>query len=114
MNDATGFSATQLAQPQCGYRFTADAVALAAFAQAGPFETVLDLCSGCGVIRILLWQRSPFRRAVAVQLDAELAALARSNVAQPHLEDRIYVLQADVRKLDARLVDVPLLALGPV
>ncbi len=79
----------QLSQPRRGYRFSADAVALADFAQAGATDTVLDLCSGCGVIPILMWQRSPFRHGVGVELDAELATLARSNVTQFRLEDKI-------------------------
>jgi len=99
MSDATCAATTLLSQPRRGYRFSADAVALAEFAQASPVETVLDLCSGCGVIPILMWQRSPFRYGVGVELDAELANLARNNVAQFHLEDKIHILQADIRFL---------------
>jgi tRNA1Val (adenine37-N6)-methyltransferase len=99
MKEAACHAAPQFSQPRRGYRFSADAVALAEFAQARAAETVLDLCSGCGVIPILMWQRSPFRHAVGVELDAELATLARNNVAQFHLEDKIHVIQADIRFL---------------
>src|SRR5262245_68658 len=84
-------------QPQRGYRFSADAVALAEFAQANRTENVLDLGSGCGVVPILLWQRSPFCWGLGVEVDPELATMARRNVAQFHLEDSILILQADVR-----------------
>ncbi len=99
MNDATCLAAPQFNQPRRGYRFSADALALAGFAQASPVETVLDLCSGCGVIPILMWQRSPFRYGVGVELDAELATLARDNVAQFRLEDKIHMIRADIRFL---------------
>lgn len=99
MNEATGLARTQLSQPRHGYRFSADAVALARFAQASPSETVLDLCSGCGVVPLLLWQRAPFRYGVGVELDGELVSLAWRNVAQFHLEHRICILQADIRFL---------------
>ena len=49
-----------------------------------------------------MWQRSPFRHAVGVELDAELSTLARNNVAQFHLEDKIHVLQTDIRLLGSR------------
>src|SRR5688572_5183855 len=101
MHDATCLAIPQLSlsQPQCGYRFSADAVALAEFAQASTADTVLDLCSGCGVVPILMWQRSPFRYGVGVELDAELATLARGNVAQLHLENKIHMVQGDIRFL---------------
>jgi len=86
-------------QPRNGYRFSQDAVALAAFAEAGPAESVLDLCSGCGVIPILMWQRSPFHYGVGVELDAELAAVARGNLATFQLQDQFRLIQADVKSL---------------
>ncbi|MSO22988.1 MAG: methyltransferase domain-containing protein [Acidobacteria bacterium] len=104
MSDAASTATTLLSQPRRGYRFSADAVALAEFAQASPVETVLDLCTGCGVIPILMWQRSPFLYGVGVELDAELANLARYNVAQFRLQDRIHMIQADIRLL--RLEDL--------
>jgi len=100
MQDPACNATPQLSQPQRGYRFSADAVALAEFAQASASETVLDLCSGCGVVPILMWKRSPFRYGVGVELDAELANVARSNVAQFRLADKIHIVQADVRFLD--------------
>jgi tRNA1Val (adenine37-N6)-methyltransferase len=96
---ASCLDTTRFSQPTRGYRFSADAVALAGFAQAGNFETVLDLCSGCGVIPILMWQRSPFRHGVGVELDLELATLARSNVAQFGLWNKISIINADIRSL---------------
>ena len=100
MNEqASCLASAQFSQPTRGYRFSADAVALAGFAQAGNFETVLDLCSGCGVIPILMWQRSPFRHGVGVELDVELATLARSNVARFGLGNKITIIKADIRSL---------------
>src|SRR6185436_475233 len=102
MNEALNFGAVRFSQPQYGYRFSADAVALAEFAQASATDTVLDLCSGCGVVPILMGQRSPFRYGVGVEFDPELAALARRNVTQLHLEDKIHIVQGDVRFLGPR------------
>jgi len=106
MNDPTCFATPRLNQPRRGYRFSADAMALAEFAQAGPSDSVLDLCSGCGVIPILMWHHAPFSYGLGVELDAELAALARSNVAQFHLKNKIQILQTDVRSLDSNDLQV--------
>ena len=106
MHSTTSLAITQLSQPQRGYRFSADAVALADFAQAGVTDTVLDFCSGCGVVPILMFQRSPFRYGVGVELDAELATLARRNVTQFHLEDQIHIVHGDIRCLDSEDLQV--------
>ena len=101
MDTATNLASTQLAQPQRGYRFSADSVALAEFAQASPAEAVLDLGAGCGVIPILMCLRSPFRYAVGVEVESELVSLARMNVAQFRLGDKIRILQTDLRILSS-------------
>jgi len=106
MDDAACVSIPQLSQPQHGYRFSADAVALVEFAQASATDTVLDLCSGCGVVPILMWKRSPFRYGVGVELDPELAALAHRNVMQFHLEDKIQIVQRDIRFLEANELEI--------
>ncbi len=50
-----------------------------------------------------MWQRSPFRYGVGVELDAELATLARRNVAQFRLEDKIHIVKADIRVLARKI-----------
>ena len=101
MNEAPCLDTMRLSQPQYGYRFSADAVALADFAHAGRLETVLDLCSGCGVVPILIWQRCPFRSGLGVELDPELAMLAARNVKQFGLDGKIHIVQGDVKSLSA-------------
>jgi len=99
VNGASPGGGLVFSQPRDGYRFSSDSVALAEFAQSGTNEVILDLCSGCGVVPILMWQRRPFRKAIGVETDAELVALARENVAHFQLEDRVQILRADVRSL---------------
>ena len=99
MTEAFCLDTMRLSQPRYGYRFSADAMALADFARAGPLETVLDLCSGCGVVPILMWQRCPFRSGLGVELDPELAMLARRNVKQFGLDGRLHIVQGDVKSL---------------
>src|SRR5262249_56111538 len=101
MNEAPCLDTMRLSQPQYGYRFSADAVALADFAHVGRLETVLDLCSGCGVVPILIWQRRPFRSGLGVELDPELALLAARNFKQFGLDGKIHIVHGDVKSLNA-------------
>src|SRR5215831_12994464 len=86
-----------ISQPQGGYRFTSDSLALAHFVKIGSSESLLDLGTGVGVVPLLIWQRSPFRFAVGIELQQELADFAARNVRESTLSDRIFVLQCDLR-----------------
>jgi tRNA1Val (adenine37-N6)-methyltransferase len=95
-------SKLKLVQPIHGYRFTADSVALAEFIRISPSQTLLDLCTGVGVIALLVWHLTPFRYAVGVELQSELAELAIHNLRENHLSDKIFVVQGDVRTLSLK------------
>jgi tRNA1(Val) A37 N6-methylase TrmN6 len=88
-----------ISQPERGYRFTSDTVALAEFVRIEPWESLLDFGTGVAVIPLLVWQRTPFRFAVGVELQPELAELARANVGANSLSERIFILQGDLRSL---------------
>lgn len=88
-------------QPERGYRFGTDSIALAEFIQIGPGDSLLDLGTGIGVIPILVWRRHPFRVAVGVELQAELVKLARTNVELHQLSSRVFILERDVSELTA-------------
>ncbi len=86
----------RILQKKTGYRFSVDAPLLADFIRTRPDDELLEVGTGCGVIALLL-SLKPFRSLVALEVQAELADLARRNVALNGLEDRITVLEADVR-----------------
>ena len=88
-----------LNQPRSGYRFNADSVRLADFVQILPQETLMDLCTGVGVVPLLIRQRCSFKRAFGVELQSELCQIARQNVTANQLEEQIHILCADVRTL---------------
>jgi len=90
-----------LRQPRSGYRFSADSVRLADFVQIFPQETLVDLCTGVGVIPLLIRQRCSFKQAFGIELQGELCQIARHNVAANQLEEQIHILHADVRTLTA-------------
>jgi tRNA1Val (adenine37-N6)-methyltransferase len=86
-----------ISQPQGGYRFTSDSLALARFVKIGSSESLLDLGTGVGVVPLLICQSCTFRFAVGIELQQELADFAARNVRESALSDKIFILQGDLR-----------------
>jgi tRNA1Val (adenine37-N6)-methyltransferase len=97
----------QVKQTKDGYRYSLDAVLLAAAIHPKAGDSVIDLGTGCAIIPLILAYRYPGIRILAVELQDELAALADANVAANHLQDRITVIREDVRRLNADEVAAP-------
>ena len=94
--------ALTLHQPEHGYRFSIDAVLLAALACPRPGDLVIDLGTGCGVVALLMARRDETLTIYGVELQAELAQLARQNVVSNRLEERVHVLEDDINTLEAK------------
>jgi len=94
-------------QYRCGYRFSIDAVLLAHQAAPRRQDKVLDLGTGCGIISLIMAHRRSDLKIYAVEVQAELADLAVSNVHQNQLEDRIDVLCTDMKLLTLQLTSGP-------
>ncbi len=99
--------AVRLKQQRKGYRFSIDAVLLAAHAQLRKGEKVLDLGSGCGIIPLLLAFRHPDITVYGVEIQPELAEIARNNIRENKMEDRVHIFQADMKKPDLQKISGP-------
>jgi tRNA1(Val) A37 N6-methylase TrmN6 len=108
----------QLLQPARGYRVAIDAVLLAAAVEARAGERVLDLGTGVGSVGLCLAARVPGCAVVGIELQPELAALARRNAALNGVEDRVQIrihdiataLPADLGTFDHVATNPPYLA----
>ena len=100
--------ALRIAQPRAGYRFSIDAVILAHSVRPKPGEKLLELGCGCGVIPLIIAFRFPETHLTGVEVQPELAQIARSNVIDNGMQDRIRILEMDMTQLD------PLRIGGPV
>ncbi|AKG36908.1 tRNA1(Val) (adenine(37)-N6)-methyltransferase [Paenibacillus durus] len=80
------------------FSFSMDAVLLARFASIPPRGRVLDLCTGNGVIPLLLTTRTA---AVieGIEIQPRLADMARRSVAMNALQEKITIHEGDLRKL---------------
>jgi len=94
-------------QPRAGYRYSIDAVILAGHVRPRPEDRIVDLGTGCGIIPLILGFRYPGIKLSGVEIQAELADIARTNVAANHLEQRVDILPVDMRSLKSSTFSGP-------
>ena len=85
-------------QGQKSFRYGIDAVLLSGYAKVKPGERVLDLGTGTGILPILLASKTPGRSFTGLEIQKESADMARRSVALNHLNDRISIVQGDIRE----------------
>ncbi len=86
-----------------GYRFNLDPVLLAGFVR--PSGHVLDLGSGCGIIGILLVAQGKAESVTGVEIQAQLAELARLNATENAMGERVHTRRGDLREAELPAVD---------
>jgi tRNA1(Val) A37 N6-methylase TrmN6 len=74
--------ALRLLQPKTGYRINVDSLLLVAFAGQRRVDRVVDLGAGVGALGLLALHHGIARRALLVEADPKLVALARENLAR--------------------------------
>lgn len=83
--------------------FGIDAVLLANFVALKKHAKVIDLGTGTGIIPILVAGKDPFCNIVAVEIQPQMAEMANRSVMLNGLQDRIRVLNMDLKKLPSEL-----------
>lgn len=105
--DAFFNGALFIRQYRSGYRFSIDAVILAAHATSRDGNTVVDLGCGCGVISLILAFRNPTIRVYGIEIQKELSDLACRNVSDNALSGRIVILNQDMKYLHLDMIGSP-------
>ena len=92
---------------RCGYRiiqntkkfcFGMDAVLLTGFVSVKPQARVMDLGTGTGVIPILLEAKTGGSHFTGLEIQSEMADMARRSVELNHLEKKIDIVEGDIRE----------------
>lgn len=97
------FVTMQIIQSADGYRYSIDPFLLAAFAHIPTGARVVDLGSGSGVVALLLGRQEHVGGVVGLELQAGLVERSRQSVVLNGLQDRVDILQGDVRELPQAL-----------
>lgn len=90
----------QIIQNKEKFCFGMDAVLLSGFAAVKPEERALDLGTGTGIIPILLAAKTPGRHFTGLEIQPESADMARRSVELNGLEERISIVEGDIREAD--------------
>lgn len=90
-----------LIQKKNALAFGTDAFLLSAFLRPATRERAVELGCGNGIISLLAAARGRFSHITAIEIQTQMAELAARNVTCNHLNERISVLEKDVRLLNA-------------
>lgn len=78
--------------------FGMDAVLLSGFAKVKKGEKVLDMCTGTGIVPILLRAKTEGRDLTGLEIQEACAEMACRSVAYNDLENEIRIVQGDVKE----------------
>lgn len=91
----------RIIQDTDGFCFGMDAVLLANFALAAVNDDtkLLDLCSGTGIVPLLIAAKTGCSDLTGIELQESVADMARRSVELNHIEDRMRIIQGDLREI---------------
>lgn len=93
----------KILQKKKGYRFSLDALLLAHFIRLKGNEPAVELGTGSAVIPLLLQRRFGRKKIIGIEIQEDLADMARRNVRMNAMEDRIEIITSDVREVASLL-----------
>lgn len=95
--DDLGIDGLKLIQDTDLFCFGTDAVYLANFAKAGSGTTVVDFCTGNGIIPVLLSAKTKAKKIIGIEIQAKSYELACRNAQVNKLEDKLTFINGDVK-----------------
>lgn len=89
----------QIIQDKEKFCYGTDAAVLANFSVAKPNEKAIDLCSGTGIVPILMCKSSRCEDFTALEIQEEMCALLKRSVSLNSLENRLKVICGDLKEI---------------
>ena len=86
-----------LIQKKDGFRFGTDAVLLADFAKKIRSKRTLDLCTGTGIVPLLLSHKTTTSEIHGIEIQKDIASMAQRSVHINSLEERVFIEQGDLK-----------------
>lgn len=84
-------------QKRDGFRFGVDAVLLSDFAKDTRSQSTLDLCTGNGIVPILLSAKTDTPRICGLEIQSEVCDIAKRSVELNNLQSRIEITEGDLK-----------------
>lgn len=95
------------------YSFGGDALLLAEFALPKFRDNVLDLCTGCGVVPVMMMTKGFAGKITAVDIQPGAVELCKMTVERGNLHERFFPVCADLNKLDFPAESFSLVTVNP-
>jgi tRNA1Val (adenine37-N6)-methyltransferase len=89
----------KIIQKKEGYRFSVDALLLAHFSSRLPAQSIIDLGTGSGIIPLVLAGKNAAPAIVGVEVQEEMADMARRTISLNDLTGRVTILREDMRNI---------------
>jgi len=87
-------------QKKDGFRFGEDAVMVSEFFKPTKNGKLLDIGTGTGIISLILSRDPKVDNITSVEIQEEMASMAKRSVEKNHLIEKIEVLNIDIKKLN--------------
>jgi len=84
-------------QKESGFKFGTDAVLLSDYASSVKADKILDLCTGNGIIPILLSAKTTASSITGIEIQHEIADTAKRSVSLNMLNSRVFIDEGDLR-----------------
>ena len=97
----------KLIQDTNGFCFGIDAVLLANFAKVKKGAKVVDLGTGTGIVPILIAGKSQASKIIGVEIQEEVYEMATRSVKLNDLEERVEIVNADIKEIDKVVTSNP-------
>ncbi len=97
--DDLDLNGLKLIQETDMFCFGIDAVMLANFVHCKEDAKVVDLCTGNGIIPVLLSAKIPAKKIIGVEIQEEVAKLAKENVEMNNLQEKIEIFNEDLKNV---------------
>jgi len=88
----------KIIQSKNNYRFSEDSTLLAEFVDLNPGESLLDLGAGSGILPLLLIQKERNLNITGIEIQQDLADMARRSIRYNDLEEKIKIVQGDLKE----------------
>ena len=85
-------------QKQDGFKFGTDAVLLSDFAKDAKGDNFLDLCTGSGIIPILLSAKSRAKKITGLEIQETMSKMANRSVIINNLSDKVEIVTGDLKE----------------
>ncbi|MCL2170016.1 MAG: tRNA1(Val) (adenine(37)-N6)-methyltransferase [Defluviitaleaceae bacterium] len=89
----------KIIQNPAQFCFGMDAALLSSFARVHHGQRHLDLCTGNGVIPLLLSAKTAGESFIGIEIQEDVADMARRSIKLNNLEDRIKIIHGDIREI---------------